>query len=259
MALHLVALHGFVGSGADFDALQDGYGASSGPPLDWTTPDLPGHGGNLPPYAAAYTVPAMAGSVAAHLRSLTDPAVLLGYSMGGRVALRVALDWPGLLAGLVLIGAHPGIDDELQRAARAAEDTARAARIREIGAPAFCEEWSRVPLIATQRRAPEPFRSAMAARRATNDTLGLALAAEVGGTGSMEPMGPRLGDLAIPTLLMVGAHDSKYRALLPDMLAALPRSEPATIADAGHAAHLERPAAAAQRLARFLRSVTQVG
>lgn len=252
--LQIVGLHGFVGSGDDWDLPRHALAAAApGLAVAWTTPDLPGHGANLPPNAFPYTVPAMAASVASHLRTLSAPPVLIGYSMGGRVALRLALDWPDLVGRLVLIGAHPGIADADERRARAAEDTARAARIREVGAAAFCAEWSRVPIIATQDRVPEPWRSAMTARRARNDTLGLALAAEVGGTGSMEPLGERLGDLAMPTLLVHGADDDKYGDLVAHMLTRTPAHvRPARIGGAGHAAHLEAADAFAARLASFL-------
>jgi len=252
--LHIVALHGFVGSGADWDLPRQAL-AEAAPELDvtWTTPDLPGHGANLPRAAFPHTVPAMAASVAAHLRTLPSPPILLGYSMGGRVALRLAVDWPDLVGRLVLVGAHPGIEDQDERAARAEVDAGRAARIREIGAPAFCAEWSRVPIIATQDRIPEPWRGAMAARRATNDTLGLSLAAEVGGTGSMEPLWDGLDGLTMPTLLVHGAEDRKYADLVAQMLHRGPASlRPARIAGAGHAAHLEASAAFAARLSAFL-------
>ena len=250
----LLALHGFTGSGDDFDVVQAAV-ARRGAAIDWLTPDLPGHGGNLPPFAGAYTVPAMAASVAAGLRGMEDQetlTVLLGYSMGGRVALQTALDWPESIDALVLIGAHPGIEDLEARAARAAEDRARAVRVRELGAAAFCAEWSCVPIIATQERVPAPFRAAMRARRAANDTQGLSLAAEVGGTGSMDPLWDRLNTLDLPTLLVVGEDDHKYRELVAEMLPRIPSAAPATISGAGHAAHLEAPDAFATRLVRFL-------
>lgn len=245
----LVALHGFTGSGADFDVLREALNA----PVRWTTPDLPGHGENLAPFAAAYTVPAMAAAVAAYLRTLpAGHRVLLGYSMGGRVALRCALDWPGLVDALVLIGAHPGIQDDTERRDRGLLDTHRAARIRSIGAPAFSLEWARVPLIATQDRVPEPFRSSMAERRASNDSLKLSIACEVGGTGSMEPMWARLAQIDVPTLLIAGADDDKYKDIIAHMLPLMDTARPATLLGAGHAAHLEAPAAFAIRLAAFL-------
>ena len=67
--LELVALHGFTGSGADFDVLREALTSS----VRWTTPDLPGHGENLAPFAAAYTVPAMAAAVAAQGAHLSKP------------------------------------------------------------------------------------------------------------------------------------------------------------------------------------------
>ncbi len=159
----------------------------------------------------------------------------------------------------MLIGAHPGIASPSARALRAGDDGARAARIREIGAAAFCAEWATVPLIATQQRVPEPYRSAMVARRAANDTHGLQLAAEVGGTGSMEPMWERLPSLRVPTLLVTGAEDAAYRELVARILPRVPSARPATLPGAGHAAHVEAPDAFAARLAGFLDELPPIG
>jgi 2-succinyl-6-hydroxy-2,4-cyclohexadiene-1-carboxylate synthase len=254
--LNLVALHGFTGSGADFDVLREALKSS----VQWTTPDLPGHGENLAPFAAAYTVPAMASAVATYLRTLpAGHRVLLGYSMGGRVALRCALDWPGLVDALVLIGAHPGIRDDRARRDRALLDTHRAARIRSIGAAAFSREWAQVPLIATQDRVPEPFRTSMRERRATNDPLRLSIACEVGGTGSMEPMWSRLQEVDVPTLLVTGSEDDKYRNIVADMLPLMRTARPGTVRGAGHAAHVESPQTFSILLASFLDHRARIG
>ena len=98
-------------------------------------PDLPGHG------HAAERRPASFAACAAYVRALADgPCTLVGYSMGGRIALYTALALPGLVERLVLVGASPGIADSAERAARRAADDALADRIEAIGVEAFAEE-----------------------------------------------------------------------------------------------------------------------
>ena len=251
--MHLLALHGFTGSGADWE-LPIAALAARRSDLRWSTPDLPGHGGYLPA-PPAYTVPAMAASVAAAILRLPRPRVLLGYSMGGRVALRAAVSWPERFDAVVLIGAHPGLEAAGERAVRAAEDAARAARIRAVGAAAFCAEWARVPIIATQDRIPEPWRGALRERRTRCSTEGLARAAEIGGTGSMEPVSERLARLP-RALVVAGADDAKYLGIAAEIAGAALEATPTSIPGAGHAAHLEAPEAFAERLDRFLTSVS---
>lgn len=253
MPIHLLALHGFTGSGADWELPIAALSARR-TDVRWSTPDLPGHGGYLPA-PPAYTVAAMAASVAAALQQLPRPRVLVGYSMGGRVALHAAVHWPERVDAVVLIGAHPGLTDPGERRARAAEDAARAARVRALGATKFCAAWARVPIIATQDRIPEPWRSALRDRRTRCSTEGLARAAEIGGTGSMDPAWDRLGRLP-SALVVAGADDPKYRTLAAEISEAAPAATLACIPGAGHAAHLEAPDAFAERLDRYLSSVS---
>jgi pimeloyl-ACP methyl ester carboxylesterase len=98
-------------------------------------PDLPGHG------QAAERRPASFAAVAAYVRALADePVVLVGYSMGGRIALYTALTFPRAVARLVLVGASPGIADAAEREERRKADSALADRIEAIGVPAFAQE-----------------------------------------------------------------------------------------------------------------------
>ena len=234
--LPVVALHGFTGSGSDFDLLR-----AMRTRFAWHTPDLPGHGAALGT-DAGFSLPAIAQGIAARLERLPRPRLLLGYSMGGRIALHTAVQHPGCADGLVLIGASPGIADARARAERADLDRARAARVRELGAARFGAEWARVPLIATQDTIAEPFRSAMRARRAAADGEGWARSLELTGTGTMEPLHDRLDGLRIPVMLIVGETDSKFRAIAEEMAIRLPRGCVGIIEGAGHAAHLEQPA-----------------
>lgn len=200
-------------------------------------PDLPGHG------QAAERRPASFAACAAYVRALADgPCTLVGYSMGGRIALHTALTFPGLVERLVLIGAGPGIADAAEREQRRRADAQLADRIEAIGVEAFAEEWGAQPLFAGQ---DARVAAAAHADRLRNTATGLAAALRGLGTGVMEPLWGRLGELAIPVTLVVGERDAKFRAIAEQMAPAIAGSRVELVAGAGHAAQLERPEAVA--------------
>jgi 2-succinyl-6-hydroxy-2,4-cyclohexadiene-1-carboxylate synthase len=202
-------------------------------------PDLPGHG------QAAQRVAGFA-ACTAYVRALApERFTLAGYSMGGRIALQAGLALRDRLDGLVLIGAGPGLDDPAERAARRASDEALAARIEAIGVDAFAREWAAQELFAGQ---PERVAAAAHADRLRNTASGLAAALRGLGTGVMEPLWGRLGELALPVTLVVGERDAKFRALAERMAAAIPDADVEVVSGAGHAVQLEQPAAVAALL-----------
>ena len=205
------------------------------------TPDLPGHG------QAAERRPASFAACAAYVRALAGgPCTLVGYSMGGRIALHTALTVPSLVERLVLIGASPGIADPAEREQRRRADEALAERIEAIGVEAFAEEWGAQPLFAGQ----DPRVAAAAhADRLRNTAGGLAAALRGLGTGVMEPLWGRLGELAMPVTLVVGERDVRFRAIAEQMAPAIADSRLELVAGTGHATQLERPEAVAATIA----------
>jgi len=202
--------------------------------------DLPGHGGS----AGVRTGFAEA---AALLGEAGGRAAYVGYSLGGRLCLRLALDRPGLIRALVLVGASPGIADPAERAARRAADEARATELERDGLERFLERWLAQPLFATL-----PRRAGVAARLA-NTADGLAASLRLHGTGTQAPLWERLGSVRAPVLLLAGALDVKFADLAERMAAAIGRrARVALVAGAGHAAHLERPDEVARLIGRFL-------
>lgn len=234
--IQITALHGFTGSGADFDLLR-----LQRPTAVWTTPDLPGHGIADTDDPADYSVDAIASGLATRYPRTSGPEILVGYSMGGRVALNWAVSKPSRFSALILIGAHPGLEAPDDRTTRIAQDDARAEAISRDGATAFCRNWAKVPLIATQNRIQAPFYDDMQARRSRNDAHGLALSARWTGTGRMEPMWDRLDEIRIPTWVVAGADDPKYVEIGGRIARAISGAKLSVIDGAGHAAHLERP------------------
>jgi 2-succinyl-6-hydroxy-2,4-cyclohexadiene-1-carboxylate synthase len=229
----VVLLHGFTQTRQSWRRTVAALGGS----YRALTPDLPGHG------QAGARRPASFAACAAYVRALADgPCTLVGYSMGGRIALHTAFAVPGLVRRLVLVGASPGIADAGERSARRRADEALADRIEAIGVEAFAAEWGAQPLFAGQE---ERVAAAAHADRLRNTAAGLAAALRGLGTGVMEPLWDRLPELAVPVVLVVGERDEKFRAIASRMAAGIPGSRLEVVAGAGHAVQLERPDAVA--------------
>jgi 2-succinyl-6-hydroxy-2,4-cyclohexadiene-1-carboxylate synthase len=177
--------------------------------------------------------------------------VLAGYSMGGRIALHLALADPGRVARLVLVGASPGIADPSEREARRLADVRLADEIEQMDMATFAERWARTPVLAglpgdVARRAHED--------RLRSTPAGLAAALRGLGTGALPPVWDRLSELRIPVLLVVGERDLKFQGIAREMAGALPSAELVVVPDAGHAVHLEKPGRVAEAIARTPRT-----
>ena len=165
------------------------------------------------------------------------PAVYLGYSMGGRMALQLAVDRPDVVEALIVLGATPGIEDSAERAARHAADRALAARIRDGGVPAFVDHWLALPMFAGL-----PPEGRFEDERRRNSAEGLATSLERAGTGNQAPQWDRLATIAVPTLVVAGEDDERYAAIAARTAAAIgPHATTALVPGAGHSAHLEQP------------------
>lgn len=264
----LVLLHGFSGDGRSWSGLVRAWrelartegGASAaeagarrgGRAL--IALDLPGHGRSpQPPRPEERGMAGTVRAVEATLDALGLPRVhLLGYSMGGRVALSLALGAPQRLVSLGLIGASPGIADAAERAARATADEAWAGRIAAEGLPAFVDAWLAQGLFASQALLPAALRRAERARRLQQSAEGLAESLRAMGTGRMPPLWEALPGLAVPCLYLAGSLDAKFLDLGRRMAQVATRLEVRTVEGAGHAAQLEAPEAVARLLWAFV-------
>src|SRR6266568_2517601 len=219
----VVLVHGFTQTLADMEPLA----ARLRDRHEVVRVDLPGHGGPMPPlvgFAEAAALLGEAGGAAAYL----------GYSLGGRLCLRLALDRPDLVRALVLIGASPGLADPVERAARQASDDALAAELERVGLERFLDRWLAQPLFATL-----PPERAGRAERLANSTQGLAASLRLHGTGAQEPLWDRLATLRPPTLLITGARDQKFAGIAERMAKAIgPSATVALVPDAGHPGQL---------------------
>jgi 2-succinyl-6-hydroxy-2,4-cyclohexadiene-1-carboxylate synthase len=171
--------------------------------------------------------------------------VVIGYSMGGRAAIHLALTRP--LAALILISASPGLADPEERALRRQADSRLAERILQIGSAKFATEWLELPMFATL-----PATARFERERAANPPSGLAGSLRLAGTGAQDSLWDRLGELRAPTLVVTGGFDAKFGVIGRRMVDRIPNSELVVVSEAGHSAHLERPEATASVIGEFL-------
>jgi 2-succinyl-6-hydroxy-2,4-cyclohexadiene-1-carboxylate synthase len=229
----LVWLHGFTqtkSTGHQFRSILAGA-------YEVVTIDLPGHGENARITASLDdTADLLADALP------TEPFILAGYSLGGRVALHVALRHPERLSELVLLSATAGIFEEHERSARIARDEELATRIESIGTDAFLDEWLTQLLFASL----PPDLLERAAR--STDAEGLANSLRHAGTGTQDWLGSRLAELKMPTTVVAGANDTKFITEAERLGTYIPHASISVVLSAGHAAHLERPDACASAL-----------
>jgi 2-succinyl-6-hydroxy-2,4-cyclohexadiene-1-carboxylate synthase len=193
--------------------------------------DAPGHGGSSEVRADLVTGADLMAAAAA------EPAAWVGYSMGGRFALHVALRHPEEVRRLVLVSTSAGIEDPAERAARRRWDEALAERVEEEGLEAFVRWWLAQPLFSTL-----PPEAAELESRLAGTAAGLASSLRLAGAGTQEPLWSRLNDLSMPVLVIAGELDSKYVGLADRIAAGIgPDARLEVIPGAGHACHLERP------------------
>jgi 2-succinyl-6-hydroxy-2,4-cyclohexadiene-1-carboxylate synthase len=205
------------------------------------TVDMPGHGDSGHADADLWAAAELVGSAG-------GPAAYIGYSMGGRVALHLALLRPDLVTSLVVVGATGGIDDDDERARRRSADESLATGIERDGVDAFLAGWLAQPLFASL-----PAAAAGVDDRRRNTAAGLAASLRHTGTGTQEPLWDRLARLETPVLVVAGARDEKFTALGGRLVSAIGAGARfAAIPDAGHAAHLEQPAAFAALVEHWL-------
>ena len=239
----VVLLHGFTGDGSTMHGLAERLETDA----EVLIPDLVGHGrSSVPGDERDYSVDAMAEHIAAVGEGCASgPFHLVGYSMGGRVALTLACRRPQLLRSLTVIGASAGLSTEAERAERRESDLRLAESIEQDGLEAFVDRWMANPLFATQARLGEGFLAASRAQRLRNSAAGLTKSLRAAGTGVMTPLHAGLDSCGVPTVFVVGAQDPKFTWIAVDLAARMPNAEIAVIDDAGHAAHLEQPDAVA--------------
>jgi 2-succinyl-6-hydroxy-2,4-cyclohexadiene-1-carboxylate synthase len=235
---NLVLLHGFGGTRRAWDLVIGHLPAERYRPLAL---DLPGHGDQVD---AARPI-AFDGCVASVLERSPERFVLAGYSMGGRIALHVALAAPERVSRLVLVSATAGIEDDVERAERSERDRRLADEIEEGTIERFVDGWRAQAMFAEDPAEVDAFARTDQLR---NRPDGIAASLRGVGTGEMQPLWGRLGELTMPVAILAGERDTKFHAPARRMAGLLSGALLAIVVG-GHVLPLENPQAVAAAIA----------
>ena len=246
-------LHGFTQSGRSWreviSMMPEGY--------MWVVPDLRGHGETTNRRGTPCSMDACTGDLDILWTHLgIEKTHLVGYSMGGRLALHIAARRPDRVESLLTIGAHAGLDEQA-REGRRQGDEALALRIETDGLEAFVSYWSALPLFAGIARRGPGFVAQVRAERMGNHVSGLACSLRGMGAGAMEPVWDQLKQVDCPCTFVAGQLDHGYVASARRLFATVPHGRVEIVPRAGHAVHQERPDTFARILASHLAPVEE--
>jgi len=242
----LVLLHGFTGSAANWRPFIADFAQ------DWhvCALDLLGHGDtDCPDDYQRYAMPQAAADI---IELIGQPFHLLGYSMGGRLALYLALHYPAYVKSLILESASPGLATATERAERANRDNQLADRIERDGITAFVDFWETLPLWDSQAQLTDAVRHRLRQQRLQNNPQGLANSLRGMGTGVMPNLWHKLETLTLPVCLLVGALDDKFLHINLEMQSKIADANLRVVTGAGHTTHLEKPAEYQQIVREFV-------
>ena len=253
----LVLLHGFTGCAANWRPLLPRLAERH----RVIAIDLPGHGNSgAPGGVARYKMPRVAADLIELLtRHNATPAHWLGYSMGGRLALYMAVRQSSVVRSLTLVSATAGLANAAKRQARRAADEALAARIERDGVASFVAEWERNLLFAGLAGLPEEARATLHEQRLSNSPLGLANSLRGMGAGAQPSLWSRLAAVTAPALLIAGQRDTKFVALNEGLAVSIPNATLRLIPDAGHVVQMEQPEAFLAAVTDFLERLHENG
>jgi 2-succinyl-6-hydroxy-2,4-cyclohexadiene-1-carboxylate synthase len=235
----LVLLHGFTGSAASWGTLLDRFVGAGWHVIAF---DMLGHGiSDAPVEPERYSIEHCQSDLLALLQQLAvkpGEAILLGYSMGGRIALYSAFSH--YFRAVILESASSGLADPQERALRRKSDWELAERIEREGIESFVNFWGKIPLFASQRNLAREQWEKQRRQRLNNRAQGLANSLRGVGTGEQPALHARLADLNIPVLLLAGELDTKFCRIAQETAAQLPQAQLYIVPGAGHTIHLEQ-------------------
>jgi 2-succinyl-6-hydroxy-2,4-cyclohexadiene-1-carboxylate synthase len=248
-------LHGFTQSERSWQELiarmPDGW--------MWVMPDLRGHGATRIKPGAPCTMDACTADLVMLWDHLgIERTHLVGYSMGGRLALNVAVKRAERILSLLTIGAHAGLE-ESAREGRRQGDEELAQRIEKDGLEAFVNYWGGQAMFAGLERRGPSFVAQVRAERMRNHVAGLAASLRGMGAGVMEPLWDKLGGVACPSTFVAGQLDHGYVAAARRLAATVPNGRLEIVLRAGHSVHQERPEAFTRLLVSHLAAAGAAG
>lgn len=246
----LLLLHGFTAGASTWQPFCPVFGKHS----RLIMVDLIGHGKSESPLdAERYNVIDTANDLLVLLDELGMEQIdLVGYSMGGRVAITFAALYPERVRKLVLESTTPGLQDAADREMRMKQDHILAKRIETEGLEKFVSYWEAIPLFQSQSNLPEQVREQIRSQRLSNNAAGLANSLRGMGTGSQPSWWSKLDKFQCETLLITGTLDEKFCRLAEKMAELIPNAKHLSINDAGHAIHVEQPEKFGTMVSEFL-------
>lgn len=246
----LLLFHGFTGDSHTWEPFYE----------DWSTHsrliaiDIIGHGkSDSPQEIERYDIISVVKDMKKILEQMGIEKVdLLGYSMGGRLALSFAVLYPEFVRKLILESSSPGLVSETERENRRRQDEKLAKFIVEQGIEKFVDYWENIPLFATQKRLPHTVQAVIREQRLTNSTIGLHNSLVRMGTGAQPSWWQYLHKLEAESLLLTGSLDEKFCSIAESMAAAIKKCEWLKVDGCGHAIHVENPDIFGTIVRRFL-------
>jgi 2-succinyl-6-hydroxy-2,4-cyclohexadiene-1-carboxylate synthase len=233
----LLLLHGFTGDTSTWTPFWHDWGSHS----RLIVPDIIGHGKTESPNELnRYKIESVAHDLKVILDEMgVNQVDLLGYSMGGRLALTFAILFPNMVRKLILESASPGLLTAAEREKRCMKDLELADFIKEHSIEHFVDYWEEIPLFSTMKRLPLPTRKTVRNQRLGNSPTGLANSLFGMGTGSQPSWWDKLAQLTCEVLLLTGERDEKFCGIAEKILRELKNGTWVVVENSGHAIHVE--------------------
>ncbi len=244
----ILFLHGFMGRGSDWTAIAK----SMRPDFATLTIDLPGHGDTEANSREAYRMQNCSKDLIALLDRLKLKQVhLVGYSMGGRFALYLLVNYPDRFLASVIESATPGLATQEECDARKDSDRELAAKIKRVGLMQFLPDWFKSPLFGNLAE-DEKLLAELIEKRLKNRPKRLGYSLTQMGTGCQPDLSPELPKIDKPLLFIAGELDQKYQELNQQMSDLCPNSQTVIIEKTGHNCHYQKPDEFVTQVRNFL-------
>jgi len=235
----LVLFHGFTGDSTTWKPFYFKWSNDR----QLVSIDIIGHGkSDSPEDVKRYDMLSVIGDIKRVLEKLNLTKVdMLGYSMGGRLALSFAVQYPDFIRKLILESSSPGLETEEERWDRRKGDEKLCHYIEENGIAQFVDYWENIPLFATQKNLSEEKQEEIKQQRLQNNQVGLCNSLKGMGTGSQASWWEHLQTFLIETLLLTGTLDEKFCSIAQQMEKLMPNAKWIQVEGSGHAIHVEHP------------------
>ncbi|MCG7342517.1 2-succinyl-6-hydroxy-2,4-cyclohexadiene-1-carboxylate synthase [Sporosarcina sp. ACRSL] len=252
----VVFLHGFTGTSATWKEVRNELKGK----YRTITVDLTGHGNTtVPESPERYSMEEQIEDLEALFVQLgLDTFYVVGYSMGGRIALAYTIHYPKRVKALFLESSSPGLKEERDRIERRKADKLLAQKIMENGIVSFVDKWENIPLFESQKSLPAEKKQAVRNERLQQSETGLANSLLGIGTGSQKSYWESLHSIPNPVLLMTGELDAKFVGIAREMQALSPMWRHIVVPEAGHAIHVEKPRIFATMIMEYMQHIQQL-